>query len=43
MTWGAVAIFSDRLMDALDACNADKAAIRQWTVYARTPERSHKC
>lgn len=30
VTWGAVAIFSDRLMDALDACNADKAAIRQW-------------
>lgn len=30
VTWGTVAIFSDRLMDALDACNADKAAIRQW-------------
>lgn len=30
VTWGAVAIFSDRLLDALDACNADKAAIRQW-------------
>ncbi|EOD4793792.1 MAG: peptidase [Klebsiella michiganensis] len=30
VTWGAVAIFSDRLIDALDSCNADKAAIRQW-------------
>lgn len=30
VTWGAVAIFSDRLLDALDSCNADKAAIRQW-------------
>ncbi|HFP9202295.1 TPA: hypothetical protein ACHP1R_003613 [Raoultella ornithinolytica] len=30
MTWGAVAMFSDRLLDALDSCNADKAAIRQW-------------
>lgn len=30
VTWGTVAIFSDRLIDALDSCNADKAAIRQW-------------
>lgn len=30
VTWGKVAIFSDRLIDALDSCNADKAAIRQW-------------
>ena len=30
VTWGAVAILSDRLIDALDACNVDKAAIRQW-------------
>ncbi|WP_423241058.1 Rz1-like lysis system protein LysC [Erwinia amylovora] len=27
VTWGAVAIWSDRLRDALDTCNADKAAI----------------
>ncbi|WP_459350090.1 Rz1-like lysis system protein LysC [Yersinia enterocolitica] len=27
VTWGAIAIWSDRLRDALDTCNADKAAI----------------
>lgn len=27
VTWGGVAIWGDRLSDALDACNADKAAI----------------
>ncbi|WP_436232931.1 Rz1-like lysis system protein LysC [Escherichia coli] len=27
LTWGGLAIWSDRLLDALESCNADKAAI----------------
>ncbi|WP_073382639.1 peptidase [Edwardsiella piscicida] len=27
VTWGGIASWSDRLRDALDSCNADKAAI----------------
>lgn len=27
VTWGAIALWSDRLRDALDTCNADKATI----------------
>ncbi|EPD2718989.1 Rz1-like lysis system protein LysC [Escherichia coli] len=29
VTWGKIAVWSDSLLDALDSCNADKAAIRQ--------------
>ncbi|WP_419144726.1 peptidase [Klebsiella oxytoca] len=39
VTWGAVAIFSDRLLDALDSCNADKAAIRQWDTLRQIPRK----
>lgn len=39
VTWGAVAIFSDRLLDALDSCNADKAVIRQWDTLRQIPRK----
>lgn len=29
VTWGGIANWSDRLRDALDSCNADKAAISE--------------
>ncbi|WEJ88480.1 MAG: hypothetical protein P0Y63_24885 [Klebsiella huaxiensis] len=38
VTWGGVAIFSDRLIDALDSCNADKSAIRQWDAHRQKTE-----
>ncbi|WP_444874863.1 Rz1-like lysis system protein LysC [Escherichia coli] len=28
LTWGGLAVWSDRLLDALESCNADKAAIK---------------
>ncbi|WP_432704778.1 Rz1-like lysis system protein LysC [Dickeya zeae] len=37
VTWGAVALWSDQLLDALDTCNADKAAIND--VYLRRLQR----
>ncbi|ENC9857655.1 peptidase [Klebsiella variicola] len=39
VTWGGVAIFSDRLNDALDSCNADKAAIRQWDAHRQNTQQ----
>ncbi|HGM7056449.1 TPA: hypothetical protein ACKQDY_004738 [Serratia marcescens] len=29
MTYGSLAPWADQLLDALDTCNADKAAIRE--------------
>ncbi|EFA8745476.1 peptidase [Escherichia coli] len=29
VTWGGIAIYADRLHDALDSCNADKRAISE--------------
>ncbi|MDF8320713.1 hypothetical protein P5G89_02060 [Serratia nevei] len=29
MTYGSLAPWADRLLDALDTCNADKAALRE--------------
>jgi hypothetical protein len=39
VTWGGVAIFSDRLIDALDSCNADKSAIRQWDAHRQNTQQ----
>ncbi|WP_433913811.1 Rz1-like lysis system protein LysC [Brenneria populi] len=37
VTWGGIAIWSDRLSDALDTCNDDKAAIAD--LYLRRMQR----
>jgi len=36
VTWGAIAIWSDRLRDALDTCNTDKAAIAGLDIRRKT-------